>query len=173
MTLSQLSAFRESRILSSKDVFTIHITSLKHKRMKPLAMSERLHPPALMNSQDSFVVLPSSSADTATNQVLGRLNRKPRGVMIGNSEVLARKLAARDEMQKHERNKEAWYERNQDVLGGMDGDTDMYNRPDTGVSLGPQQRPTMGRRPPPMPATGHQTVRFRLGRSMHVLIMLL
>lgn len=93
--------------------------------------------------------------------------------MIGNSEVLARKLAARDEMQKHERNKEAWYERNQDLPdGGMDIDADMNNRPHAGAGLGPQQSPTMGHLPPSMPFTGSHTVRFRPGRSIHVLILL-
>lgn len=36
--------------------------------------------------------------------------------MVGNSETLARKADARNERERHERNKDAWYERNEGAL---------------------------------------------------------
>jgi hypothetical protein len=66
--------------------------------------------------QDAYVVLPPSQSYTQVKKEHAQPGRrdpdiKPR-VKVGNSHTLERRRVRREEMEKHDRNKEAWYEKN-------------------------------------------------------------
>jgi hypothetical protein len=96
--------------------------------------------------QDAYVVLPASLSftgkvknepGTSSGDGLRRdLDIKPPRIKVGNSETLARTRDAREEMVRHERNKEAWYERNERVLQRGMGGGSGYEDPMFGYEYG-------------------------------------
>lgn len=103
-------------------------------------MSSRSRPRSLVNMQDAYVVLPASQSYTKVNYGPGRPGPNPQRIVVGNSDALARNREAREEMEKHERNKDAWYERNKDILDDMDvhirGYSERYNGGEESMGLG-------------------------------------
>jgi hypothetical protein len=79
----------------------------------------RARPKPPVNIQDAYIVFPPSHSYTKVKKEPSHHDAderefgvKPR-IKVGNSHTLERRRLRREEMEKHEKNKEAWYERNE------------------------------------------------------------
>jgi hypothetical protein len=83
--------------------------------------------PPSVAAQNTYVVLPpidvkkERGSDNASAQRTspkhGYYGKRPGGnIIVGNSDVLARRKEKREQLERHEKNKEAWYERNKEVI---------------------------------------------------------
>ncbi|KAH9484287.1 hypothetical protein JR316_0003768 [Psilocybe cubensis] len=79
----------QPRLYSSEHPFVLNIDSLYHRPTVPAPKVSSVAP------QDAFVVVPPNAAS----------------IRVGNTTVLQRDIQAREDSEAHQRNKEAWYER--------------------------------------------------------------
>lgn len=112
-------ALSDLPIFSSPELYTLHITSLNHKMDHRFGYGgRRARPKPPVNMQDAYIVFPPSHSYTKVKKEPSHpdvderdLGVKPR-IQVGNSHMLERRRLRREERGKHEKNKEAWYERN-------------------------------------------------------------
>ncbi|KAF9532971.1 hypothetical protein CPB83DRAFT_903454 [Crepidotus variabilis] len=90
----------ELHISASKDAYILHLNTLHHTPSGPAKL--RTQPPP-GTVQDSFVTLPPPSSK-------GRIT-------TGHSDLLLKREKEQEDAVKHERNKDAWYQRNIEGIG--------------------------------------------------------
>jgi hypothetical protein len=120
LALLSSGALGDAPIFSSPDIYTLHITSLNHRSEPQLGYSslygrrQERHKPSV-SMQDAYVVLPPSQSYAKVKKEPAEPNSdldvKPK-IKSGNSHTLERRRLRREEIEKHHRNKEAWYEKN-------------------------------------------------------------
>lgn len=83
----------QSKLFSSDNPFILHIDTLYHRPSKPLSVN-------VVAPQDAFVVIPSSNKSQ---------------IKVGNVSMLEKQIKAEEDAVAHERNKAAWYERQERI----------------------------------------------------------